>query len=105
MITSNYWRLMFALPAIVAALQLFLLLAFFKHETPCFSLLVNDDEKGALQLLSKSLSHYSLEKIYYDEDVPKVLSYIRENNKQSGNAVTLIDLILEDVSDLRSSPV
>lgn len=54
MVASNYWRFMFALPAIIAILQLALLSACFRHETPTFSLLVNRDEAAAREVLSRN---------------------------------------------------
>jgi multisubunit Na+/H+ antiporter MnhB subunit len=40
MISSQYWRFMFALPALVAIIQTSLLLTLFKYETPIYSLVV-----------------------------------------------------------------
>jgi Sugar (and other) transporter len=52
-IYSNYWRFMFSLPAIVAAIQLILIkIGGFSHEAPQFCLL-HGKEQEARQMLVK----------------------------------------------------
>ena len=79
--SSSYWRWMFLLPAVVAVLQSVLLLTKFKFETPQFSLFVNNDEHAAREVLSKCYITDCTERIYFEEDVPMVVRYIRETNK------------------------
>ena len=69
---SNYWRLMFALPAIVAIIQL-LLIRFggFDHESVVFAVL---DRQSNVRIV--------LGKIYLEgpDVVEKVIEYVRETN-------------------------
>ena len=69
------------LPAVVAVMQSVLLLTKFKFETPQFSLLVNNDEHAAREVLSKCDITHCSERIYFEEDVPMVVRYIKETNK------------------------
>ena len=50
---SNYWKFMFCIPGVVAIAQTVLLLLFFKHETPIYSLIMANDESAARSVLCK----------------------------------------------------
>lgn len=52
-LTSNYWRMMFALPAVVALLQLVLVNSLYRYESPIFSLLNQGNETEARKVLCK----------------------------------------------------
>ena len=71
MITSNYWRYMFAVPMVIVSLQSVMIFLFFRYESPMFSILKKDDVVGAEKVLKK---------IYFEEDVPVVIQYIRTSN-------------------------
>ena len=74
---SNYWRLMFALPAIVAALQLALIrFGGFEHESVVFAVL--DRQANVRTVLGKIYSEG-------EEVVEKVIEYIRETNQDQGS--------------------
>lgn len=70
---SNYWRFMFALPAFLAIIQTALLLTLYKYETPQFLIVNQNNEDGAKEVLGK---------IYFEEDIPKIVQYIKLNNKE-----------------------
>ena len=70
--TTNYWRFLFLVPILIASLQSLAILAFFNHETPMYLLLNKNDEVSAKR---------ALRKIYYEEDIDNVVTYIRETNQ------------------------
>ncbi|CDW82084.1 sugar transporter family protein [Stylonychia lemnae] len=71
-LNSQYWRLVFFIPIIIAVLQSVLLLLFFKYETPIFSIVQKNKDDEARQILRR---------IYYEEDVPNIIQAIKDNNK------------------------
>ena len=56
MLNSEYWRLMLGFPIVISGFQTILLLAFFRYETPIYSLITKNDEASARNVLSNSLS-------------------------------------------------
>ena len=74
MLTSGYWRVMFAVPIAICTLQSSVILLFFNYETPMFSIIQNDDPKEAAKVLKR---------IYLAKDVPKVIDFIKNTNLAS----------------------
>ena len=68
-----------------------MLMIFFRYETPQFSILKANDEVAAKKILSKDIIIFLNFKgrIYYEEDVTRVIEYIKETNKGSGGVVRM----------------
>ncbi|SBS82572.1 hexose transporter (HT) [Plasmodium malariae] len=71
-----WWRLMFFMPSIISIVGIFLLVVFFKEETPYFLY-----EKGKLEESKKILK-----KIYGSDDVDEPLNAIKEAIEQTESA-------------------
>ena len=63
---------MFLIPSLIAIAQTLLILCFFNYETPMYLLLNRNDEAGAKVILRK---------IYYEEDIENIISYIKKTNQ------------------------
>lgn len=74
---------MFALPAFIAIIQTALLMSLYRYETPQYLIVNQNNEAQANEVLGK---------IYFEEDIQKIVQYIRSNNKEISGTVSLFVL-------------
>eukprot|EP00347_Sterkiella_histriomuscorum_P015042 403358527 len=71
---GQYWRFVLFMPIVISVVQTVLLVFLYKYETPIYSIIVKNDEVEARKVLRQ---------IYFEEDVPNIIKFIRESNQSS----------------------
>jgi len=91
-LTTGLWRIVFVLPGVFAAIQIFMLVFFFRFDTPLFYKKIGDNTNYH-RIMSKIFLHHKVETEEKEVEEPEV---VEASIPGGSNNITEMNIIKQD---------